>query len=172
MGHSPNGAMHVPTTRIKHPRQTLQENLMQPRLNFFKSNPNALKALMSLDQQIAQSGLEPKLIELVRLRASQINGCAYCIDVHAADARKAGEGERRLAALSVWPETPFFDDRERAALAWTEAVTLVADTRVPDAAWEQAQALFTPAELVDLTLLVTTINAWNRFAIAFRKLPA
>lgn len=145
---------------------------MEPRLNFFKSNPEALKALMGLDQQIVKSGLEPRLVELVRLRASQINGCAYCIDVHAADARKAGEGERRLAALAVWSETPFFDDRERAALTWTEAVTRVADTHVPDAVWEQVKPMFSPAELVDLTLLVSTINAWNRFAVAFRKLPA
>lgn len=145
---------------------------MEPRLNFFKSNPDAVKSLMVLDQQIAKSGLEPKLIELVRLRASQINGCAYCIDVHAVDARNAGESERRLTALAVWPETPFFDDRERAALAWTEAVTRVADARVPDAVWDQVKPLFSPAEIVDLTLLVSTINAWNRFAIAFRKLPA
>lgn len=144
---------------------------MEPRLNFFSSNPDALRALRILDQQVAQSGLEPKLVALVRLRASQINGCAYCIDVHAADARKAGECERRLAALVVWPETPFFDHRERAALAWTEAVTRVADTRVPDAVWEIVKLLFSPAELVNLTLLVSTINAWNRFAIAFRMLP-
>ena len=108
----------------------------------------------------------------MRLRASQINGCAYCIDVHTADARKAGEGERRLSTVVVWRETQFFNDRERAALEWTESVTRVADTQVPDDVWERVKPHFTPAELVDLTLLVNTISAWNRFAIAFRKLPA
>ena len=100
-----------------------------------------------------------------------MNGCAYCIDVHTADARKAGEGERRLATVAVWRKTPFFNDRERAALEWSESVTRVAETRVPDDVWELVKPQFTPAELVDLTLLVNTINAWNRFAIAFRKLP-
>jgi AhpD family alkylhydroperoxidase len=144
---------------------------MEPRLNFYKSGPEAMKAMSGLEQQIARSGLEKSLIELVRLRASQINGCAYCIDVHTSDARKAGESERRLATLAVWRETPFFTDTERAALEWTESVTLVASTRVPDDVWEQVRQHFTPAEMVDLTLLVNTINAWNRFAIAFRKLP-
>lgn len=144
---------------------------MKPRLNFFQSNPNAIKALSGLEQHIASSNLEKSLIELVRLRASQINGCAYCIDVHTADARKAGEGERRLATLSVWRETPFFTERERAALDWTESLTLVTTTHVPDDTWERVNPQFTPAELVDLTLLINIINAWNRFAIAFRKQP-
>lgn len=145
---------------------------MQTRLNFFKANPKAMNALVGLEPQIADSGLEKSLIELVRLRASQLNGCAYCIDVHTADARKAGESERRLALLPVWREANVYSDRERAALAWTEALTLVADSHVPDEDWEQAKQQFEEAELVDLTLLVTTINAWNRFAIAFRKLPS
>lgn len=145
---------------------------MEPRLNFFKSGPEAMKAMAGLEARITASGLEPGLVELVRLRASQINGCAYCMDAHMADARKAGEGERRLATLAAWRETPFFSDRERAALEWTEAVTQVADTRVPDEVWERVRPQFTPVELVDLTLLVNTINAWNRFAIAFRKRPA
>jgi AhpD family alkylhydroperoxidase len=144
---------------------------MEPRLNFFKSGPDAMKAMAGLDQQIARSGLEKSLVELVRLRASQLNGCAYCIDVHTADARKVGEGERRLATVAVWRETPFFNERERAALEWAESVTRVADTHVPDDVWERVQQHFTSAELVDLTLLVNSINAWNRFAIAFRKLP-
>ena len=144
---------------------------MEPRLNFYKSGPDAMKAMTGLEQQIARSGLDKLLMELVRLRVSQINGCAYCIDVHTADARKAGENERRLATVAVWRETPFFTDRERAALDWAEAVTRVAETRVPDDVWDRVQPVFTPAELVDLTLLVNTINAWNRFAIAFRKLP-
>lgn len=145
---------------------------MEPRLNFYKVNPEAMKCLAMLEQRIGKSGLEKPLIELVRLRASQINGCAYCIDLHSSDALKAGEQARRLATLSVWQETPFFTDRERAALAWTEAVTRVAETHVPDAVWEGIRPHFTPEEVVDLTLLVSTINTWNRFAIAFRKLPA
>lgn len=145
---------------------------MEPRLNFYKSGPDAMKAMGGLEQQIARSGLEKSLVELVRLRASQINGCAYCMDTHTVDARKAGEGERRLATVAVWRETPFFNERERAALDWTESVTRVADTQVPDAVWARVQPHFTPTELVDLTLLVNTINAWNRFAIAFRKRPA
>jgi AhpD family alkylhydroperoxidase len=145
---------------------------MEPRLNFYKAAPEAMKAMAALEQQIARSGLEKPLVELVRLRASQINGCAYCVDLHSTDARKAGETERRLAALVVWREAPFFSDRERAALEWTEAVTLVAQTHVPDEAWNQIKPHFTPEELVNLTLLVSTINAWNRFAISFRKLPA
>ena len=144
---------------------------MEPRLNFFKSGPEAMKAMAGLDQQIARSDLEKSLVELVRLRVSQLNGCAYCIDVHTGDARKAGESERRLATAAVWREMPFFNERERAALEWAESVTLVADTHVPDDVWERVRQQFTSAELVDLTLLVNSINAWNRFAIAFRKLP-
>ena len=144
---------------------------MEPRLNFYKSGPEAMKAMSALEQQIARSGLDKSLVELVRLRASQINGCAYCIDVHTSDARKAGESERRLSTVAVWRETPFFTDAERAALDWTESVTLVATKRVSDDVWDRVKQYFTPAELVDLTLLVNTINAWNRFAIAFRKLP-
>ena len=145
---------------------------MEPRLDFYKASPDAMKAMGALEHRIAKCALEKPLVELVRLRASQINGCAYCVDLHATDALKAGEDPRRLATLPVWHETPFFSDRERAALAWTEAVTRVADSHVPDAVWEQVRPQFTPEELVDLTLLVSTINAWNRFAIAFRKLPA
>lgn len=144
---------------------------MEPRLNFYRSNPDAMRAMSALEERITNSGLEKPMVELVRLRASQINGCAYCIDAHTSDARKGGESERRLATLAVWRETPFFNDRERAALEWTEAVTRVADTHVPDEVWERMKPSFTPAELVDLTLLVNTINAWNRFAIAFRKMP-
>jgi len=145
---------------------------MKPRLNFFSASPEAMKAMNALEQQIARSGLEKPLVELVRLRASQINGCAYCIDRHGSDARNAGESERRLILLSVWRQTLFFNERERAALEWTESLTLVSETHVPDDVWERAQTQFTAVELVDLTLLVNTINAWNRFAIAFRKLPA
>ena len=141
---------------------------MEQRLNFYKASPNAIKAMRGLEQHIAQSSLEKPLIHLVKLRASQINGCAYCVDMHSAEARKDGESERRLSAVIVWREAAFFSDRERAALAWTEALTRVEQTHVPDDVWERVKPLFTPEELVDLTLLVTTINSWNRFAIAFR----
>ena len=144
---------------------------MAPRLDFYKASPEVMKAMGALEQQIANSGLDKILTDLVRLRASQINGCAFCIDLHTTDARKAGENERRLATLSVWRETPFFSERERAALEWTESVTRVADTGVPDEVWERVHPHFTPAELVNLTLVVTTINAWNRFSISFRKQP-
>jgi len=144
---------------------------MTTRLDFYKASPDAMKAMNALEQRIARSGLEKPLVELVRLRASQINGCSYCIDLHSSDARKAGEDARRLATLAVWHEVPFFSDRERAALAWAESLTRVAETHVPDAVWDRIRPHFTPEEIVDLTLLVNTINAWNRFAIAFRKLP-
>lgn len=145
---------------------------MTQRLDFYNASPNAIKAMLGLEKRIGESGIEKPLVELVRLRASQINGCAYCIDLHTADARKGGEDDRRLATLSVWRETPFFSDRERAALAWTEAVTLVSQDHVPDDVWNAVRPHFEDAELVDLTLLISTINAWNRFAIAFRKTPA
>jgi AhpD family alkylhydroperoxidase len=145
---------------------------MEQRLDFYKTGPDAMKAMVGLEQHLGRAGLEKPLVELVRLRASQINGCAYCVDLHSSDARKAGESERRLAAVVVWREAPFFTDRERAALEWTEAVTLVSQTHVPDEVWNRVKPHFTPEELVDLTLLVSTINAWNRFAVAFRKTPA
>lgn len=142
------------------------------RLNFFETSPAVTKTLMSVEQQIAKLGIEKALANLVRIRASQVNGCAFCLDMHFAEARKAGEGERRLATISAWREATFFSDRERAALAWTEAVTLVATSHVPDEVWQRVRPHFTPEELMNLTLLITTINAWNRFAIAFRKQPA
>jgi AhpD family alkylhydroperoxidase len=145
---------------------------MEQRLDFYKASPQAIKALMALEEQIGKSSIEKPLAELVRLRASQINGCAFCVDMHATDARKAGETERRLAAVVVWRETPFFSERERAALAWTEAVTLVSHEHVPDAVWEAVKPHFSDAEMVDLTLLISAINSWNRFAISFRKMPA
>ncbi|MEJ0003434.1 MAG: carboxymuconolactone decarboxylase family protein [Pararobbsia sp.] len=145
---------------------------MQARLDFYKASPHAIKALMALEERIGKSNLEKSLTELVRLRASQINGCAFCVDMHTADARKGGETERRLATVVVWRETPFFTERERAALEWTEALTLVAHDHVPDAVWEAVRPHFSDEELVDLSLLVSAINGWNRFAIGFRKLPA
>jgi len=144
---------------------------METRLNFYKASPNAIKAMLGLEEHIAKSGIEKPLADLVRLRASQINGCAFCVDMHSADARKAGEDERRLATVTVWRETPFFTERERAALEWTESLTNVAQSHVPDDVWGRVQPHFTPEEIVDLTLLVGAINSWNRLAIAFRKLP-
>lgn len=127
--------------------------------------------MMALEQYVHHSKLEPALLELVKLRASQLNGCAYCIDMHTKDARAAGESEQRLYALSAWQETPFYSARERAALAWSEAVTLIAAGHVPDAVYEQAQEQFTEKELVDLTMAVIAINGWNRLAISFRSVP-
>lgn len=127
--------------------------------------------MMALEKYVNQSGLERPLIELVKLRASQINGCAYCIDMHTKDARAAGESEQRLYALTAWRETPFYSERERAALAWTEAVTLIADGHVPDEVYEQARTQFSEKELVDLTMAVIAINGWNRLAISFRTVP-
>jgi AhpD family alkylhydroperoxidase len=145
---------------------------MKSRLEPQKTSPAAYNAMLNLEMFIRKSSkLEPSLLELVKMRASQINGCAYCIDMHSKDARAEGETEQRLYALSAWRETPFFTDREQAALAWTEAVTLVAEGRVPDEAYEQARQRFSDEELVNLTLAIITINGWNRIAISFRMVP-
>jgi AhpD family alkylhydroperoxidase len=145
---------------------------MSTRLDFYKAGPEAIKAMLALEQRIAKSSIEKPLVELVRLRASQINGCAFCLDMHVADARKGGEDERRLATLSAWRETSFFSERECAALEWTEAVTLVSQDHVPDSVWSSVHGPFSPEEITDLTLLIIAINGWNRFSIAFRKMPA
>jgi AhpD family alkylhydroperoxidase len=145
---------------------------MQARLDFYKANPVAMKAMVNLDLASKQGALERPLKDLVRLRASQINGCAFCVDLHVQEAREAGETERRLATLVVWRESPLFSERERAALAWTEALTLIAADRVPEAVWDSVRPHFSEAELVELTLDIVAINGWNRFAVAFRKLPA
>ena len=144
---------------------------MSARFDFAKASPETFKAMLALEGQVAKSTLPKPLTELVRLRASQINGCAYCVDMHAADARKGGETERRLAAVAVWRETPFFTPSERAALAWTEALTLISETHAPDDVYAELEAHFSEKEMVELTLLVNAINSWNRFAIAFRKQP-
>ena len=144
---------------------------MQPRLDHAKIAPDGIKAMWGLERYVHNCSLEPSLIELVKFRASQINGCAYCIDMHTKDARAHGESEQRLYALSAWRETPFFTNRERAALAWTEAVTLVANTGVPDDVYEEVQRHFDDEEIVDLTLAVVAINGWNRLAVSFRKVP-
>lgn len=145
---------------------------MNARLDYGKiAPPGAYKALMELQRFVDGCGLERSLLDLVCLRASQINGCAYCIDMHTKDARARGETEQRLYELTAWQEAPFYTDRERAALAWTEAVTLVTDGHVPDEVFAAAQREFTDVELVNLTLAVTMINTWNRISIAFRKVP-
>jgi AhpD family alkylhydroperoxidase len=144
---------------------------MKPRMNFYQAAPDTMKALMALENQIVASGLEMSLIELVKTRASQINGCAFCINMHTQDARKRGETEQRLYLLNAWREAPFYSDRERAALAWTEAVTLISETHAPDDAYNEVRAHFSEAETVNLTALIGAINAWNRLAIAFRALP-
>jgi AhpD family alkylhydroperoxidase len=156
----------------KQTRSITEETIMEQRLDFYKANPHAIKAMLALEERIGKSDLEKSLADLVRLRASQINGCAFCVDMHTTDARKGGETDRRLATVIVWRETPFFTARERAALEWTEALTLVSENHVPDAVWEAVKPHFSEAELVDLTLLISAINAWNRFAISFRKLPS
>ncbi len=144
---------------------------MQPRMEYATVAPGAVKAMHGLERYLRECGLEPSLLELVKVRASQINGCAYCIDMHTKDARAHGESEQRLYALVAWRETPFFTNRERAALEWTEALTLIADTHVPDELYERVRPHFTEEELVNLTLAVTTINAWNRLVISFRTVP-
>ena len=144
---------------------------MTPRLDYFATAPKAMQPMLSLERSIATSGLEHSLIHLVKTRASQINGCAFCIDMHTRDARKAGETEARLYLLDAWREAPHYTPRERAALAWTEALTLVAATRAPDADYDGLKPHFTEEEIVKLTLLICTINAWNRLSVGFRSTP-
>jgi AhpD family alkylhydroperoxidase len=145
---------------------------MQPRLDFYKASPDAAKAMLALEAAVNKLGLEPALLELVKLRASQINGCAYCVDLHSSDARKKGESERRLHAVAVWRESPFFSDRERAALAWTESLTLLSQTRAPDADYEWLSSHFDERERVNLTVAINLINGWNRLAVGFRSVSA
>jgi AhpD family alkylhydroperoxidase len=144
---------------------------MQPRLDYTKASPGAVRALFGLEVYLHGCGLEHGLLHLVKLRASQINGCAYCIDMHSKDARAAGETEQRFYLLDAWREAPFYTDRERAAFAWTEAVTKVTEGHVPDAVFEEVREQFNDKELADLTMAIAAINAWNRMAISFRALP-
>ena len=144
---------------------------MTPRLDASKVSPDAYRAIMGLELYVRESGLEPSLIELIKLRASYMNGCAYCVDMHSKDARAAGETEQRIYAVPVWRETPFFSDRERAALAFTEAVTAIGQAGVPDDVYDEAKRFFSEDELVKLTMAIVTINAWNRVAITFRTEP-
>jgi AhpD family alkylhydroperoxidase len=144
---------------------------MRSRIEFIKAAPELLEAMQPLNDYVHNSGLEPSLIDLVVIRASQINGCAYCIDMHTKDARARGETEQRIYELDAWRETPFYSEREMAALAWTEAVTLIADGHVPDDVYEEARKQFTEVELVNLTITIGLINLWNRLSISFRSVP-
>jgi AhpD family alkylhydroperoxidase len=144
--------------------------MTESRLNPFAAAPAAMKAMLDLENQVKASGLEMSLIHLVKTRASQINGCAFCIHMHTREARADGETEERLYLLDAWRESPLYSDRERAALAWTEALTLVAQTHAPDEDYALLKAHFTDEEQVKLTLAISAINAWNRFAIGFRSI--
>lgn len=141
---------------------------MQARLDYFKASPRVMKAMLALEQAVRDSGLEFSLIELVKTRASQINGCAYCIYMHTKDARAAGETEERLYLLSAWRESSLYTPREQAALAWTESLTLVAETGAPDDVYDALDPHFTDEEKVNLTMLIGAINVWNRISVGFR----
>ncbi len=142
---------------------------MQARLDYKRVAPDAVRLMRDLDGYVHQSGLEPSLLELVKVRASQINGCAYCIDMHTKDARVGGETEQRLYALPAWQETSFFTDRERAALLWTEVLTHLPSEDVADEVYDLVRERFSEKELVDLTIAVVSINGWNRLGVAFRS---
>ena len=144
---------------------------MDARIKIEKAAPGAVKAMLDLQKYVDNCGLEESLLDLIRLRSSQINGCTYCIDMHTKDARARGESEQRLYELDAWRETPFYSERERAALEWTEAVTLITDGHVPDDLYERARNQFGEKELVDLTLAIAVINTWNRMSIPFRTVP-
>lgn len=144
---------------------------MKSRLDYKRISPEAIKAMLGVEKYVDECALEPTLLDLARLRASQINGCAYCIDMHTKDLRRSGETEQRLYALDAWRETPFYSEREQAALAWAEAVTLVTEGHVSDEIYELARKHFSEKELVDLTMAVVAINGWNRLNVAFRTIP-
>jgi AhpD family alkylhydroperoxidase len=144
---------------------------MEERIHYTKVSPGAYHALLGLEKYLHECGLEERLLHLIKLRTSQINGCAYCLDMHWKDLRAIGETEQRLYSLDAWRESPYYSERERAALAWAESVTRVSETHVPDEVYEEAKQQFSEKELADLTVAVTTINAWNRLAIAARTTP-
>ena len=144
---------------------------MEPRIDYLKTARGAYHAMLGIEHYLQQCGLEESLQNLIKLRVSQVNGCAYCIDMHWKDLRAAGESEQRLYGLDAWEESPYYTDRERAALAWAESVTNIQDGHVPDAVFEHVRKFFTDQELADLTLAVTAINSWNRLAIAARTIP-
>jgi len=144
---------------------------MKARIDLMQVTPGVIQAMLGLERQIRQAGLDPRLLDLVRMRASQINGCAYCLDMHSKDARAGGETEQRLYGLDAWRETPYYSERERAALEWTEALTLVSETHAPDDVYERVREQFSEDELLHLTLAIVSINGWNRLNIAARTVP-
>ncbi len=144
---------------------------MTARINLIKVNPGIFHAMLALEKQVSRVGLDSKLLDLVRMRASQINGCAYCLDMHSKEARAAGETEQRLYGLNAWRETPYYSVRERAALEWTEALTLVTEGHVPDDVYERVRGEFSEDELAHLSLAVVAINGWNRLNVAARTVP-
>ena len=144
---------------------------MKARINLMNVNPGIIQAMLGLEKQVSKAGLDTKLLDLVRMRASQINGCAYCLDMHSKDARAAGETEQRLYGLNAWRETPYYSARERAALEWTEALTLVTETHVPDDVYARVREQFSEAELAHLSLAIVAINGWNRLNVAARTVP-
>ena len=144
---------------------------MEPRIDLPKAAPAAFQAMLNLEGYVRKSGLAPLLLGLIKVRASQINGCAYCIDMHTKDARAEGESEQRLYALNAWRETPFYSDRERAALYWTEALTLITDGHVPDSVFQEVRQHFSEEEVVNLSMAIVAINGWNRLLVAFRGVP-
>jgi len=144
---------------------------MEPRLNYGQAAPGATRAMSALESYVRECGLERSLLELVKIRSSQINGCAYCLDMHTKDARANGETEQRIYTLSAWRETPFFSDRERAALLWAETLTTLSQNDVPDDIFETVHAQFSDEQMVNLTMAIITINGWNRLAVPFRSVP-
>jgi AhpD family alkylhydroperoxidase len=147
------------------------KDIMKARIDLMHVNPGVIHAMLGLELQVQKAGLDRKLLDLVRMRASQINGCAYCLDMHSKDARANGETEQRLYGLEAWRETPYYSTRERAALEWTEALTLVSETHVPDDVYERVRAQFSEDELAHLSLAVVAINGWNRMNVAARTVP-
>ncbi|GGA79935.1 alkyl hydroperoxide reductase AhpD [Brucella endophytica] len=143
---------------------------MQQRMKYYNVAPQLMQAMLDLEEKVKTSGLDETIRHLVKIRASQINGCAYCIHMHTGEARAHGETEERIYLLDGWRESPLYTDRERAALAWTEALTLVAQTRAPDDVYEALKAQFSDEEIVKLTFAITTINAWNRISVGFRSI--
>lgn len=144
---------------------------MQTRLDYRAAAPKLFQAMLGLEQAAATAGLDHGLLHLVKMRASQINGCAFCLDMHSRDARKGGESEARLYLLNGWREAPHYTARERAALAWTEALTLVAETHAPDAEYDALKPHFSEAEIVQLSMVIVAINGWNRLSVGFRAMP-
>jgi AhpD family alkylhydroperoxidase len=144
---------------------------MKARIDLMHVSPGIIHAMLGLERQVQQAGLDSKLLDLVRMRASQINGCAYCLDMHSKDTRANGETEQRLYGLEAWRETPYYSARERAALEWTEALTLVAESHVPDEVYERVRAQFSEDELLHLSLAIVAINGWNRLNVAARTVP-